>query len=233
MAKIKYSALVSDMRNKLNGSVLSANRYGSYIRNKVTPVNPQSIYQQNARQVLSNLSSGYRNLDRSQISAWNSSGVNFPFTDIFGDVKHLSGQTLFVKLNANLLKVGKSQISVPPLPQSFPDLAISDEDFNINAQGELAGSFKIGDATVPTGMSLVVYATAGVSPSIQFVKNRFRFLGTFSATASLVDVSAKFTERFGAPLVGENVHLRIAYVNEATGQQSVPFGVTVEVETAP
>ena len=156
MAKIKYSALVSDMRNKLNGSVMSANRYGSYVRNKVTPVNPQSIYQQNARQVLSNLSSGYRNLDRSQISAWNSSGTNFPFTDIFGDVKHLSGQTLFVKLNANLLKVGKSQINVPPLPQSFPDLSISDETFEIDAQGDLAGSFKIGDPTVPVGMSLVV-----------------------------------------------------------------------------
>lgn len=233
MAKIKYSALVSDMRNKLNGSVLSANRYGSYIRNKVTPVNPQSIYQQNARQILSNLSSGYRNLSKNNIAAWNGSGVNFPFTDIFGDVKHLSGQTLFVKLNSNLLKVGQSQIDTPPMPAGFPDLAISDGIFDVDAQGDLTGSFKIGDATVPSGMSLVVYATPGVSKSVQFVKNRFRFLGTFAATANLVDLSTAYTDRFGVPLEDEEVHLKVAYVNNATGQQSVPFSMSVTVTATP
>src|SRR4051794_38926446 len=124
MAKIKYSALVSDMRNKLNGSVMSQNRYGSFVRNKVTPVNPQTSYQQAARQSLGNLSSSFRELTAGQIAAWNRSGVNFPFTDIFGDIKHLSGQTLFVKLNANLEKVNSPRILQPPLPVGFPEISL-------------------------------------------------------------------------------------------------------------
>ena len=42
MAKIKMTAIVADMRNKLNGSVFSRNRGGAYIRTKVTPINPQT-----------------------------------------------------------------------------------------------------------------------------------------------------------------------------------------------
>lgn len=229
MAKIKYSALVSDMRNKLNGSVLSANRYGSYIRNKVTPVNPQSIHQQNARQILSNLSSGFRDLDRAEIAAWNNSGVDFPFTDIFGDVKHLSGQTLYVKLNANLLKVGKPKITTPPMPEGFPPLEIASVVAGVKLNGDTSVSFAIGDDTVPEGMSLVVYSTDSLSKSISFVKNRFRFLGSFVAQTKDVDISDAFVARFGGAVVGNLVHLRVAYVNNATGQQSVPFFVSQEV----
>ena len=42
MAKILTTAIVADIRNKLNGSVFSKNRYGAYVRTKVTPVNPQT-----------------------------------------------------------------------------------------------------------------------------------------------------------------------------------------------
>ena len=53
MAKILMTAIVADIRNKLNGSVFSKNRYGAYVRTKVTPVNPQSTAQQNTRNNLS------------------------------------------------------------------------------------------------------------------------------------------------------------------------------------
>ena len=50
MAKVLFSALISDMRNKLNGSVFAKNRGGSYLRTKVTPVNPQTVAQVHKRQ---------------------------------------------------------------------------------------------------------------------------------------------------------------------------------------
>lgn len=224
MAKIKYSALVSDMRNKLNGSVMSKNRYGSYLRNKVTPVNPQTSFQQSARQSLGNLSSSFRELTIEQIRAWNASGVNFPFTDIFGDIKHLSGQTLFVKLNANLEKVGSSRISNPPAAVGFPELSISGFSAVVTASVLTTMEFEINSATVPSGYALVVYATPSLSRSISFVRNRFRLIAAnIPAIASVVDLIDPYVERFGQPLEGEVIHIRVALVSTDTGQQGVPL----------
>lgn len=233
MAKIKYSALVSDMRNKLNGSVLSKNRYGSYIRNKVTPVNPQSIYQTQARQRLSNLSSAYRSLAGPLITAWGKASANFPFTDIFGDVKHLSGQTLFVKLNSNLVKINQPQISSPPLPAAFPILSIISGRSEYDAQNDYELELTINTPTVPVGFSMVVYATEGLPSSIRFVKNRMRYLGHFTASASKVSLGPGYTTRFGEPLVGEYSHFLVALVNHETGQQSIPFAISLPTMQMP
>ena len=67
MAKIKMTAIVADMRNKLNGSVFSRNRGGAYIRTKVTPINPQTAAQVQARSLLTSLSQGFRSLSQAQI----------------------------------------------------------------------------------------------------------------------------------------------------------------------
>lgn len=232
MAKIKYSALVSDMRNSLNGSTLSKNRYGSYMRNKVTPVNPQTSFQQAARQILGNLSSSFRELTIAQIKAWNNSGINFPFTDIFGDVKHLSGQTLFVKLNANLEKIGQPRVLTPPLPVGFPEIAISDLVLLADAGVLESADFEIDPAAIPSGYSLVVYATPGVSRSISFVKNRYRFLGSFTASGGAIDFLDEYRDRFGDPLVGEVVHIRVALISTSTGQQGVPLMLSGVVASA-
>lgn len=233
MAKIKYSALVSDMRNSLNGSTLSKNRYGSYMRNKVTPVNPQTSFQQAARQILGNLSSSFRELTIGQIKAWNNSGINFPFTDIFGDVKHLSGQTLFVKLNANLEKIGSPRILNPPLPTGFPEIAIESFVFQTEDGDVEAADILIEGTVVPANHRLVVYATPGLSRSISFVKNRYRFLGAFNVVGSEVSIGAEYQARFGTPLVGEVVHIRVALVAVETGQQGVPLADSAVVEVAP
>lgn len=229
MAKIKYSALVSDMRNKLNGSVMSKNRYGSYLRNKVTPVNPQTAFQQQARQSLGNLSSSFRELTAGQIKSWNGAGVNFPFTDIFGDIKHLTGQTLFVKLNANLEKVGSPRIMQPPLPTGFPEIALSDFEYNVDVDETGSAVFDILPAVIPAGYKLVVYATEGISRAVSFVKNRYRFIGSFTPAGGNLDIFDAHTARFGVPLVGEVVHIRCALVSTTTGQQSVPLTISATV----
>lgn len=231
MAKIKYSALVSDMRNKLNGSVLSKNRYGSYIRNKVTPVNPQTSYQQSARQILGNLSSSFRELTASQIAQWNAKAKDFPFTDIFGDTRHLTGQTLFVKLNANLEKIGVSRISEAPNPVGFPEYAVTSvavtPDTGLPDTGQEI-TIQTSLAAAPSGYTFAVYATPPISKSVSFIKNQFRYIGkgTVGATGRL-DIKQDngdfdYWDRFGEFSVGDVVHVKIALVSNTTGQQSIP-----------
>lgn len=222
--KIKYSALVSDARGKLNGSVASKNRYGSYLRNKITPVNPQSTAQMEARQRFGALSSMWKSLTQSQRNSWLSGVKAFPFTDIFGDIKHLSGNSLFVKLNSNLEKIGSAPILSAPEAtgvSTLPDFELSP----IKSAGVLTGlQLEFSDFAVPSGESLVVYATPPQGPGKNFVKSEYRFIGTATVDDDLGDIFSIYASRFGtnAP-ANQKIFVRIALVNTTTGEQGVPL----------
>lgn len=226
MAKVKFSALVSEMRNKLNGSVFSKNRAGNYLRNKTTPVNPQTTFQQAVRQRLGNLSAGFRALGLSVIQAWNEAAVNFPYTDIFGDQKFLNGKDLYVKLNVNLANAAQSPITAPPLPVGFPVFSLTGATLT-QAAGvfdsfTLATSFAI----VPAGYTLLVHATDPINPGINFVKNRYRLLGAFTAADNEVNLETAYPARFGTTMVlNQRVFVKAVLISNTTGQQSVPVEV--------
>lgn len=232
MAKIKYSALVSDMRNKLNGSVMSKNRYGSYVRNKVTPVNPQTSYQLNQRAALSSLSSAWRGLTQAQRDAWTEAAKNRPFTDIFGDTKILSGQAFFVSSNLNLTTNGIAQIDSPSVAVDVPLAILTDPIAQLDGLGEIAVVATLSPVVVPAGFSLVVYCTPAYSAGISFVKNRFRRLGVFVPVAGLLDISDSFMSRFGVPNVGEKISIRIALLSNSTGQLGLPFQTDLVIQSA-
>ena len=174
------TAVVADIRNKLNGSVFSKNRYGAYMRTKVTPVNPQTTYQQNNRALLAAASSGWRDLDAADREAWITAAPNFPMTDIFGNTKILSGQALFVGLTSNLINAGESQVSSAPTPVSIAAFSITAA---VAANGG-AKTITISPATIPAGFVMQVYATPSYPVGISFVKNKYRFVGNFTVTAA-------------------------------------------------
>ncbi len=116
MAKVKFGLVVSDMRNKLNGSVFARNRGGAYVRTKVTPLNPQTAAQIGARSLLTSLAQDFRSLTQEQITAWNNATTQWQTTDIFGDSVSPTGLGLYVRLNANISNAGGTLITLPPSP---------------------------------------------------------------------------------------------------------------------
>ncbi len=80
------------------------------MRAKVTPLNPSTTAQQNARGILGALSTQWSQLTDAQRLSFNNAVQDFSRTDIFGDVRNPSGINLYVKLNANLINTGQAQI---------------------------------------------------------------------------------------------------------------------------
>lgn len=230
MAKIKYSALVSDMRNKLNGSVLSKNRYGSYVRNKVTPVNPQTSFQQAVRQRLGSLSASWRGLSQVARDGFSELAKSVPFTDIFGDSKTLDGKSFFVKLNSNLLSVGQAPILVAPIMGQIPELSI----VSGGADASGAVTITLGQEELPVGYALKVYSTPALPAQINFVKNRMRELaGAQTIEAGDVILTAAYSARFGALSdadEGKRIFIRAVVVDTTTGQQGVPVEIILTVD---
>lgn len=227
MAKVLFTAVVADMRNKLNGTVFSKNRYGAYTRTKVTPVNPQTDAQQNARNNLSTHSQAWRGLTETQRNSWIDAAASFPFTDIFGNPKILSGNALYVKLNNNLVNAGGTAISTAPTPVSIPAITL----LTLTATGVPALSLAFAPTPVATGFSMMIFATPNITPGRNFVKNEFRFIKAVAAAATTPqNLLTAYEAVFGAPVTGNKIFVRAFLVSTVTGQAGIPLS-TVAIVT--
>lgn len=227
MAKLLFTAFLADARNKLNGSVFSKNRYGNYVRNKTTPVNPQTSYQQAQRQLLGSLSAGWRGLTQAQRDTWAAAVPAFQRTDVFGKSQNLSPNVLYVSLNKNLINAGETALDTAPAAGAVPTIAISDLTATSGATPAL--SFTIDPDTVPTGYVLFVKATGNISAGKQYVKNLLRWIGLGTATTGTVDILSEWQDRFGSLIAGDRVSVEVYLVSTTTGQAGVPVSASAIV----
>lgn len=227
MAKVKFSALVSDMRNKLNGSVFSKNRAGSYLRNKVTPVNAQTVAQTGARAKLTTYAQAWRALTEEQRQAWNAAVSQWSSTDVFGDIKNPTGLQLYIRLNINVVLAGGAGLNLPPSPEG----AVPVLDLSVDADVS-DGSVVLSDITtpVPAGMSLYIEATPCLSPGINNANNQFRFIQMIPAAGVVGDVGTAYLAKFGALVAGQKIFVRCKFINVATGEVSQPLVAQTIVE---
>lgn len=215
-AKIKLTAMVAEIRGKLNGTVFSRNSSGAYVRNKVTPVNPNTSFQSNVRADFTTVAQAWRDLTEAQRNAWNQGVVAFSHTDVFGDNVPLSGFNLHQALNLNLLAVGAAVITSPPLPGAV---------FNFTS-ASLAADFTLQTMTItyapviPAATSVLVKATAALSAGKNFVKSELRQIDVIlAADVSPFSIETEYIAKFGAiGAIGSKVFMELRAVVDATGQ---------------
>lgn len=229
MAKIKWGAAIIDGRGKIGGHVLSKNRAGAYIRTKVTPVNPQSSAQLGVRNRFTIYSQGWKGLTQAQRDAWNAAVSDYQRTDIFGDLRSPTGFNLYQRLNNNLVNVGESAITSPPLPQSVGEVVAT----SLTAEdGTVAQSLSLVMAgAVPANTAVKVFATAPQSPGKSFVKSQYRQVTTLDAAESTpYDLLAEYQAKFGSTgEAGQKIFVKLEAVNTNTGQVGTPSEVSAIV----
>lgn len=217
--KMKWGALVTDGRGKIGGQVASKNRAGAYLRNKVTPVNPSTTFQQTVRNRLAAFSQAWRDLTQAQRDAWNAAVGDYSRTDIFGDLRNPTGFNLYQRLNNNLQQIGVAALSLPPLPQEVAQVVLSAVTYDVGVGNELDLVFT---PTIPAGHTVLLWGTPGVSPGKNFVKSEYRLFGTLAAAAtSPQDVRTAYEAKFGAQPVGTKVFIMMEVVNNTSGQKGV------------
>jgi hypothetical protein len=218
MAKVKFTAVVADMRNKLNGSVFARNKGGAYIRTKVTPLNPKTAAQVSARNLLTRFAQKFRTLGAANIAAWNSVVSQWSTTDVFGDTINPSGSSLYTRLNINLAIAGAAELSTPPLPQGAA--ALSEISVVVDPSAT-AVNLTASPSTVPANHAFVLEATAGMSPGISNANNKFRVIAVKAAASNIDDdYWDEFVTKFGEPIVGQKIFIRGKFIRTTTGEVS-------------
>lgn len=222
--KLKFGAIVTDGRGKIGGHVASKNRAGAYLRTKVTPSNPNTVAQMQARSILASLSQRWQTLSESQRSGWNDAVKEWGTTDIFGDIKNPSGINLFVKLNANLISVGLPQVSDVPAKSEIPAVIVMDAVYRISTD-TITITF---DSLLADGYIALVRATPRLSDGVSFVKSQFRVIGYGNVSTGILHLAGAYSNKFGDVQVGANVHLSVQLVS-ISGQKTVEQKVKLDV----
>lgn len=222
--KIQWSALMVAGSGKLGGTVAARNRSGAYLRNKVTPINPSTTAQQNARGVLGSLSTQWSQLTEAQRLSFNNAVADFAKTDIFGDIRNPSGINLFVKLNSNLINTGQAQIASAPVKEELLFSGILSATMDVSTQ---AVNILLANEDNNFGKVLAV-ATPTLTNGTSYVKDRFRGIGSVSIATDDIDLSAEYVAKFGNFALGANIHLGFRIISP-TGQASVLQTVKADV----
>lgn len=223
--KAKWGALVVEGRNKIAGYVASRNRAGSYFRVKVSPVQPRTSFQLAVRNRLTLLSQGWRGLTTAQRNAWNAAVGDYARTDIFGDLRNPSGFQLYMRLNENLLIIGETALTTPPVPSSVYAPAAASLAV---VTGTPAITLTFSPA-IPATDQVKVYATAPQSPGKNFVKSEYRLIAVLDNTdTSPAVITADYVARFGSVgATGQKIFVKMVGVNESTGQEGLGLEVSV------
>lgn len=214
--KAQFGALVVAGSGKINGWVASRNRGGAYFRTKVTPINPSTTAQQNARGILGSLSTQWSQLTEAQRLSFNNAVADFATTDIFGDIRNPSGINLYVKLNTNLINTGQAQITTAPAKQEIVFGAIVTNQMDVSLQ---TGAIELGTPDLDTA-KVLIFGTPTLSNGTTFVKNRLRLLGSTTVDGTEIFFGTEYVTKFGAFALGANIVTGFRVVLP-TGQASV------------
>ena len=220
--KLKFGAIVTDGRGKIGGHVASKNRAGAYLRTKVTPSNPNTVAQVQARSILASLSQMWQTLTESQRSGWNEAVKEWGTTDIFGDIKKPSGINLFVKLNANIISVGFPLVLDVPAKSEVPAVVVISATYVLSTD-DLFINF---DTALANGKRALIRATPKLSAGVSFVKTQFRVIGHDTVQGANVALLGAYSSKFGTLSAGDNVYASVQLVLE-NGQKTTEQKVKV------
>lgn len=215
---MKYapSALMGQLSGSQGSTVASRNRYGSYLRGRSTPVNPNTTPQQLVRARLGSLSQQWRQLTQSQRDGWEAYGLQVNRQDSLGVTYTLNGQTAFQSVNLNRLAVGNAIITSAPPGIDDPPTITALSNTADSSVPEIIITW-----TVTGGLAtndLIIRATPPVSPGRKFIpRSWYKQLTVLPGnTASGADVAAAYAAVYGTTWTGQLgrvIHIEVVPVS--------------------
>lgn len=178
MPKIKFSALVSGMSGKSQGSVFGTNNGGAYFRNNTSKVKTKNALNSRQKSLFSEVTGFWRNLSAEQQNAWRGAVNNFVVQNSFGDNRIPSGFEVFTRLNNVRLQQGLPMLMDPPTPRSLPslndlELEIPDEFLFLPNQG--ITNYELSNITQPLEIKCNLQLDSTTVQGNQFIMGQYFF----------------------------------------------------------
>ncbi len=227
MAKVHFTAAISELRNKLGGSVYARNRYGAYARNYAIPDQPNTVYQTDMRALFGAVSSYWAIITEDEREQWRQAATRVVRYDIFSNSGYLTGLQYFNKINIELMLVTDELITTPPALRSTP--LFSGLELSLNIVG-LDFSVDLANNLLTSEYAMVIRATPAQSQGATFFKNLYSIVDIVDDASTLpqnifVNYISKFIGFDSASRVGVQVYS----VDKTTGLRSAPINGYIDV----
>ncbi len=222
--KVIYGNAVQDARGKNNGNVYSKNRFGAYIRTKVTPVNRRTSYQSAVRASFAVFAKAWAStLTDNERLAWIAFAAGNAFSNIFGEKRFLTGMNAYIQINAALANIGVAALTVPPTDTSTGAVGALTLVATVAAGGTL--TLATNESGVAVGTSLNVYASPAISPGINFIKSQLRYIGNFASAGTPYNLKTDWIAKYGSfpTVAGKKIFVATQLIT-ASGVLSTPSG---------
>ena len=231
MAKYLPGVAVSSVSGSIGGTVFSRNRGGQYIRNRSIPsvVRTEKALAQKA--IFSLVSQAWVVLTDAQRLAWRIYGQSQTKTDRLGKSISLTGQALFIGLNARLLSAGNSAVNTPPVTSAPAGIVPS--AFTVDSgSGDTELAFAV--SPLPAGVKLWIRGAKVASSAVVNIENLLTtVLITDAAATTPVDLETALIDAFGALQTGATYVIECRTLDTASGLVSGKvYARTLCVESA-
>lgn len=180
MAFIKFSALVSSVKGKLNGSYFQNQKGGTALKNisgrRAKQKNGQSSLGV-AQAKLAFVAQYWRTLTISEMAAWNVWALNFTRVNKNGQEYTPTGYQMFNECNGNALAIDENAIKEPGTPSAPLDMSTFDTSYDVNDDLQVVHA-----GGVPNDKVLLVYGTAPQPAGVSYPTTGYRLITSITNT---------------------------------------------------
>lgn len=221
MARIRYSALVTEIAGSIGGSTFQRNAYGFTIKNKPNMVIPNRARQIQRKQGFAAQVQKWRRLDNEQRARWASYATTFPVPSRLNPDSILNGFNVFCRYH--LFR----SVNEPGVLLTEPfGIQASFSTFNVSAVVSLSEFLVQYDFVITGGNGLLsVYLTRQIPEGQTFIQDTPVFMNQdLALPPAQVNVFPFYQRIFGSvPPANSVVGLRTIFINLQAGQ-IIDFG---------
>lgn len=188
----------------------SRNRYGQYIRNRSTPVNPNTAAQSTQRARFAAAAQAWRNLTLAQQQSWATYAAEHPDIGPLGETIILTASAMYSRIRLQAQSAGVSVSASPPADPAFVFSALS-LIATVDTTGPTYSLLLTGSANQPMSYKVVVFGGPGQSPGRFYPAAPRKRLGAFNANGLIagIELQDDWSALFGEfPAVGRRIVLQ-------------------------
>jgi len=235
MARVKYGAIVTDIKGKIGGTVFQGSKTGGVMKNNTAAAksagNGGSTTKADAGRVtlpkrnMTEIASTWKTLSAADRASWNLAAPNFPFIDKYGNAYTASGYQVYMSVNNNLAVTGQSMLSTAPPAPTLANM------MPFGLSWLTLGTFTMAlSSDVPAGYVCQLYATVGMSAGKAPRPGDYRLIQTTTAFGSITpSILSLWTAQFGTPVSGATVWVQGKLTEIATGRNGETYNAKVVI----
>jgi len=215
MALVKWSAMVSEVKGKLNGTIFSNPTYGAQMRNRRSCKGHPSNVWGAQQSLLGVVASEWKDLTPTQQQSFLDKVAEYPYINKFGDSVTPSAYQLYCTLNLNRRAVGAGQLTTCLSPNSEANFgAVA---MQVGATGELEMTF-----TNPANANIyaIYYVSPPQSKGVFYQPAKMRYTASnLGNQASPFAIDSSIEALYGPVVDDQKYFWRMEVVDTVTGQR--------------